>query len=227
MNISFIEDEKELTYIITDCSKYSNIIESQFYTLKDGKYIKKFSKEWISDIQVLKNNYTKYAENMFLQMGYFQEVLWEEALFKFIKMIEKYDINWWLTGSCALCLRGLNIKPHDVDIMLDAKDINKLNRIFKDYVVEPISSSRGWVVNYFGVLFLEARIDLAFDPADFVDDPFPSDFGPYASKNLEEIEWKGNVVRIPPLKIQLDVNKRRNRSDTVKAIEEFMKTTTF
>lgn len=222
MNISFNEDEKTLTYVITDCDKYSSVLKSQFYSMEDRKYMKSFSKKGIGDIQILKNNYMKYAEKMFLQIGYFQKVLWEEALLKFINIVENHNINWWLTGSCALCLRGIDIEPHDVDIMLDGNDIEKIKSIFSEYIVEPVSSSKGWVVRYFGVLFMDARIDLAFDPEEFVDNPYPSDFGPHAMKNLEIMEWKGKTVKVPPLNLQLEVNRRRNRDDRVKAIEEYI-----
>ncbi|NLM11917.1 MAG: hypothetical protein GX213_14335 [Clostridiaceae bacterium] len=159
---------------------------------------------------------------MFGQMGYFKEVPWEDALLDFINKVEGTDIDWWLTGSCATCLRGIDVQPHDIDIMLSSKDIDIINDIFGDYIVEPIRSSKGWVVNYFGVLFIGARIDLAFDPEDFVDNPEPVDFGPYAIKNLEEINWKGKIVKIPPLNLQLQVNKRRGRNDRVRAIEDYM-----
>ncbi len=222
MNIEFAEDEKTLTFVVTDCDKYGEILESQFYSKHNGQYTKSFPKTEIRDIQMLKQNYLRYAEAMFLQMGYFQHVPWQAALLRFIERIEGHDISWWLTGSCALCLRGIDVKPHDVDIMLDSSDLEKVRDIFSEYTVEPIISSKGWVVRYFGVLFLEARIDLAFDPEEFVDIPQPVDFGPYAMKNLEKVQWLGKTVRLPPLDLQLEVNKRRGRSDRVKAIEEFI-----
>ncbi|MGI6705577.1 MAG: nucleotidyltransferase domain-containing protein [Clostridia bacterium] len=221
MNIGFAEDEKTLTYIITDGDKYGEILKSQYYSQQNEQYTKSFPKTEIWDIQMLKQNYLKYAEKMFLQMGYFQHVPWQAALLKFIDCIEGHDISWWLTGSCALCIRGINVQPHDVDIMLDSRDLEKVRDIFSQYIVEPIVSSKGWVVRCFGVLFLEARIDLAFDPEEFVDIPHPADFGPYAMKNLEEVKWMGKTVLIPPLDLQLEVNRRRGRGDRVKAIEDF------
>ena len=78
------------------------------------------------------------------------------------------------------------------------------------------------MVKYFGVLFLHARIDLAFDPEEFVDHPEPLDFGPYAMRNLETVVWKDHSLRIPPLELQLWVNRRRGKTDRVRAIEEFI-----
>ncbi len=106
--------------------------------------------------------------------------------------------------------------------MLHSEDIDRVNELFADCIVEPIRSSKGWVVTNFGVLFMGARIDLAFDPEDFVDIPEPADFGPYAMKNLEVISYKGQRVKIPPLELQMQVNRRRGRDDRVVAIEKHL-----
>lgn len=222
MEISFKEDENNVLFVVSNSlPEYKNVFESSFYSLENGSYVKRFPKN-IQNMDKIKANFKKYAEDMFGQMGYFKEVPWEDALLDFINKVEGTDIDWWLTGSCATCLRGIDVQPHDIDIMLSSKDIDIINDIFGDYIVEPIRSSKGWVVNYFGVLFIGARIDLAFDPEDFVDNPEPVDFGPYAIKNLEEINWKGKIVKIPPLNLQLQVNKRRGRNDRVRAIEDYM-----
>ena len=222
MKISFKEDEKDIAFVISEYpDEYKKILESQFYSFKDENFVKKYPKN-IDNIEKVKDNFKNYAEEMFLQMGYFKEVKWEETLLSFIDKVKAYDIDWWLTGSCALCVRGIPILPHDVDIMLNSKDIDKIKSIFSDYIVEPITSSKGWVVDYFGVLFLNARIDLAFDPQEFVDKPEPSDFGLYAMNNIETIKWNSKIVRVPPLELQLQVNRRRKRYDRVKAIEDHL-----
>lgn len=222
MEISFKEDEKNIAFVISNYpDRYKSILQSQYYSLIDGNYVKKYPKN-IDNIEKIKVNFKNCAEEMFMQMGYFKEVQWEKSLLSFIDKIKDYDIDWWLTGSCALCLRGIAVKPHDVDIMLNSKDIDKIKSIFVDEIVEPITSYKGWVVDYFGVLFLNARIDLAFDPQEFVDSPEPSDFGPYAFKNLDTVTWNGTDIKVPPLELQLEANKRRKRYDRVTAIENYL-----
>jgi hypothetical protein len=222
LKISFKEDEKNIAFVISEYpDEYKSIIESQYYSFEHGSFVKRYPSN-IDNIENVKVNFKKYAEEMFLQMGYLKEVQWEKALLAFIKKANDNDIEWWLTGSCALCVRGIPVIPHDVDIMLNSKDIDKINSIFSDYIVEPITSSKGWVVDYFGVLFLNARIDLAFDPQEFVDKPEPSDFGLYAKNNLEKVIWNGNVIKVPPLDLQLQVNRRRERYDRVKIIENYL-----
>lgn len=222
MDITFKESEKNVSFIVSNFKKeYKPVFEDQFYTMEKNRFIKTFPKP-IDNLDQIKNNYIKYTEEMILQAGYFKEVMWEEALLEFINKIKGKNIDWWLTGSCALKLRGIPIKPHDVDIILNSKDIDKIKEIFIENIVWPIVSTDGWIVKYFGVLFLHGQIDLAFDPQKSADEPEPSDFGPFAMNNLEEIRWKGNVVRIPPLDLQLKVNKKRGRIDKVKAINSFI-----
>lgn len=202
-------------------SEYKAVFENSFYSLEGGSYIKRFPKD-TPNITRIMTNFEKYAEEMFSQMGYFSKARWEEALLDFVNKLDGTDIDWWLTGSCATCLRGIAIEPHDIDIMLHSEDIYKINEIFADYIVEPIMISKGFVVANFGVMFINARVDLAFDPESFVDNPDPVDFGPYAMQNLEEIIWNGHKIKIPLLELQLNVNKRRGRYDRVKAIEDFL-----
>jgi hypothetical protein len=71
-------------------------------------------------------------------------------------------------------------------------------------------------------MFLSARIDLAFDPADFVDTPHPADFGPYAMRHLAEVHWRGTKIKVPPLELQAQVNRRRGRIARAAAIEEHL-----
>ncbi|WP_440947326.1 hypothetical protein ACSAZL_03360 [Methanosarcina sp. T3] len=48
------------------------------------------------------------------------------------------------------------------------------------------------------------------------------DCGPHARQNLETIKWNGYEIQVLPLELQLNVNKRRERMDRVKLIEDFL-----
>ena len=72
------------------------------------------------------------------------------------------------------------------------------------------------------MLFDACRIDIASDPQACLDDPEPVDCGPYALANLQTIKWEGFRVRIPPIELQLNANRRRERYDRVRQIEAHM-----
>lgn len=74
----------------------------------------------------------------------------------------------------------------------------------------------------FGVLFLHARIDIASDPQACLDDPEPVDCGPYAKEHLDTVTWNGYDIKVPPLSLQLHVNKLRGRHDRARLIQDYM-----
>lgn len=158
------------------------------------------------------------AERMFAQLGYFEPVPWPDALQAFVDRVAGTDIDWWLTGSCAACVRGIPLEPHDVDIMIDSRCVEAVADQFADVLIEPIVDTGGWLTKDFGVLFWHARIDIAGDPAAVLDDPEPADCGPYARAHLEEVNWRGRVLRVPPLALQAAVNQRRGRTDRAELI---------
>lgn len=222
MKINFEKEAGNIFFRVYDFDeKYEKVLELCFYEKRGKAYVKKFSNN-IENIDEIKEYYLKNAEEMFSQLGYFSLVPWENALFDFAKMLEKHEVSWWLTGSCAACIRGIEMDPHDVDIMIDSKDIMKINEIFKDYIIEPIVDTKGWLTKDFGVLFLHARIDIATDPHPCLDEPEPIDCGPVARQNLEEVIWRGIKVRVPPIGLQLNANRRRGRIERVKLIEKYM-----
>jgi hypothetical protein len=106
--------------------------------------------------------------------------------------------------------------------MIDSKNTEEITDVFSDYLIEPIVNTNGWLTKDFGVIFLHARIDIASDPQNILDIPEPVDCGPYAKQNLETINWNGYEIKIPPLELQINVNRRRGRMDRVKLIEEFI-----
>jgi hypothetical protein len=222
MRVSFEEEDGKVIFRISEFHpKYEEILQMCYYE-NDGKgYIKIYPKD-AKYLDKIKKRYFDNAKLMFDQLGYLAPVPWEEALKEFCQRTQGTKINWWLTGSCAACIRGIKMNPHDVDIMTDSISIEEITDVFSDYLIEPIVDTNGWLTKDFGVIFLHARIDIASDPQDILDIPEPVDCGPYAKQNLETIEWNGYEIKVPPLELQINVNKRRERMDRVKLIEEFM-----
>jgi hypothetical protein len=221
MKIAFTDIGENVEFRITDFDpKYIPVFEMCFYHHDENGYYKLFSLS-TRNLDEIKANYQRDAATMFNQLGYFEPIPWEEALEEFCSRVHASGIRWWLTGSCAACLRGIALNPHDVDIMIDSRDKERIAELFHDCLIEPIVDTNGWVTKDFGVLFKHARIDIASDPSPVLDNPQPVDCGPYALANLETINWRGYEIKIPPLHLQEYVNELRNRSERVKLIREF------
>ncbi|MGQ4892376.1 MAG: nucleotidyltransferase domain-containing protein [Candidatus Njordarchaeia archaeon] len=68
-----------------------------------------------------------------------------EDMLKVLKFIaqafKKHDINWVLAGSISLALQGVDVEPHDIDIITTEEDALKLNNILKEYMVKKVEYS--------------------------------------------------------------------------------------
>jgi len=164
-------------------------------------------------------NFTRYAEEMILQMAGIHSVPWEQALHAFLQRVDQENIAWWLVGSTALAVRGLDIIPHDIDLSVDDEGAHKLGKILLDYLIEPIQDSRGWISNWFGRAFLHARIEWVGGVDPKVDDDEITDYGPLAASHMETVFWQGYQIHIPPLDLQLEVSERRGLTDRVEKIK--------
>ena len=227
MKITFEEENEVVVFRVSDFDqKYENVLKMCFYAQEGDSYTKRYPKS-ARHLEKIMPYYHKHAQEMFDQLGYFAPIPWEKALFEFSQEMADKSIDWWLTGSCAVCIRGIPLQPHDVDIMVDSADVEKISDIFSDYLIEPIVDTNGWMTKDFGVIFKHARIDIASDPQAILDDPEPIDCGPYALANLEEVNWKGYRIKVPPLQLSLNVNKRRGREDRVEKIIHYLNQSSF
>ena len=214
------EADGKVCFRITEFDpKYLPVFRACYYQEYESGFYKAYPASY-PGMEHIRENFVHNGQTMFDQLGYFAPNPWEKGFIAFIERVAGHPINWWLTGSCAVCLRGIPLQPHDVDIMVDCADIPIMREIFQDDTLEPILNTNGWVTKDFGVLFLDCRIDVASDPADYVDNPEPVDFGHYAKAHLETVMWQGHAVRIPPLELSIAVNKKRERWDRVKLMED-------
>lgn len=222
MKFTFERKQENIVFRVSDFNKeYEKALQMCFYQEEGGSYTKRFS-ENTTNIDKIMDYYSKNAEEMFSQLIYESEVPWEDALYEFADKMEKAKIEWWLVGSCAACIRGISLEPHDVEIFIDSKDIDKLNQLFEDYIIEPIVDTNGWLTKDFGVVFLHARIDIATDPHPCLDNPIPLDCGQHARNNLEEVMWRGFKIRVPPIELLLNAYKKRERFERVELLEDFL-----
>ena len=222
MRVTFEEVNDDVVYRIADFDpKYERVLQMCYFADDGQGYVKRYPKN-TKYIEKMQRRFRAKAQQMFDQAGYFAEIPWGEALASFCKTMGSEKPDWWLAGSCAMAIRGIPVDPHDIDIMIDSGDVAEVTEIFSDYLIEPIVDTGGWVTKDFGVVFLHARIDIASDPAAILDEPDPVDCGPYAKANLEVVDWEGFKIKVPPVELHLNANKKRGRLDRVAMIERYL-----
>ena len=225
MKVRLTETPATIEYTVLEQGDVSNeTLQGMFYTLQDGQYHKGYPKDrlmFAHDLARLETNYNAYLPHELHQENRTLADL-DVALLWVISEFKKRDIRWWLTGSGALYVRGMAVKPHDLDVMTFGSEITAIREVVTPYIVEPFHHVTGWVVKGFGILNYGYRIDVAFEPEEWVDGNGPADFGPYAQANLEPITWQGETILVPPIELQLKSNELRGRDERVKQIRQYM-----
>ena len=85
------------------------------------------------NLERMYQNFQRFGEEMIIQKAQLCPVPWEQALLAFLSATADQSIDWWLVGSAALAVRGVDIAPQDLDIAtngIGARRLGELLRIF-------------------------------------------------------------------------------------------------
>jgi hypothetical protein len=166
-------------------------------------------------------NFTSHLEEMIGQSARRRPIAWEEGLAEFMDRIQGRGVRWWLYGSTALAVRGVDIEPGDLDLAVD--DPWLVGNLLADLLVEPVSRLENWVADVGGRAFHGALIEwlAGAHPTGLIP---PHEQEPAASDYLEMIGWRGRRVPVPRLEIQLAVAERRGLTHRSEQIRRAMTT---
>jgi hypothetical protein len=226
MKIEIHEIGEQIVFRVIEREGLSDeTLQVMFYTFKEGTWSKGYPRAALmfpQDLARMEANFNAYIENELHQEGRTLADL-DTALEWLCTEFERRGVSWWLTGSGALYARGLAVKPHDLDVMLEKSEIEKIREMVTPYIVEPFHHVTGWVVKGFGVVNYRYRIDFAFEPEDWVDSQGPVDFGPYARERVEPLNWHGHQILVPPVELQIAPNESRGRNERVELIRQYLR----
>ncbi len=206
-------------FIITDLDPaYTEVGQALYYEDTEKGFAKAFPAD-TPHINSIFERFSHCAEEMILQAANVHAVPWEDCLLALLQRIEGRYVNWWLVGSAALAVRGLNVAPHDIDLCVDDVSAKAMGVLLEDCLIEPVQDVRGWVSNWFGRAFLHARIEWVGGVDEHLDDDEVNDFGPIAASHKETVNWHGYEIQVPPLDLQLLVSERRGLTHRVEEIK--------
>ena len=226
MKASIAETATAIQYTVIDREEASEEnLQALLYSLKDGQYIREYPKDKLmfpQDLAQMEQNYNAYTlVELHKEKRSLADL--DAALEWLCTEFERRGVRWWLVGSGALYARGLPVKPHDIDVMTFKTEIEKIRPLVAPYIVEPFHHVTGWVVKGFGVVNYRYRIDIAFEPEEWVDGQGPVDFGPYAQAHVEPMVWHGHKILVPPIELQIAPNEARGRHERVELIRSYLK----
>lgn len=172
------------------------------------------------DVEEIYENFSRHIEEILLQHAGVKPVPWESALRDFLRQVQGAELKWWLSGSAALAVRGVDIAPRDLDFAVS--DPHSLGLLLQDALVEPVTRMRDWVAEWFGRAFLGALVEWVSDVRSPIIDDHGLEQGAEAASRLELVPWEDFIVPVAPLDLQLVVAERRGQSDRAEKIRHLL-----
>jgi len=190
--------------------KYWNYFKENLWWQVGNNFVKSFDN--VKDFEYCADNFTKYGETAIKQQLKIIPAPWEKALDLFIPEIEKLDVDWYIHGSVAMALWGIDVAPKDVNIIIpNYSDFDRVRDHFCKYAIRPIERCENWIMSGLGEIFMEAVIGISFHN---------KELEPYDMSKLGKINYNGTEVYVSGLEMLRQDNINYHRMDRVKAIED-------
>ena len=216
------ETDSTFVFCVEDVenAQLEDVIQHAAWKKNDGKFLLSCSQYEFSDFrekELVSKNFTRLGQAMFESMLLGFD--WEKPLEMLAQKFNENGIEWYIVGSVGDTVRGIAVKPGDMDIVVHTRDFNKVKEIcysnFPDSVVlQFLDNQKLCPLRCFGRLFLAgALVDIAADETWNLENRQPK---------YEKVSWNGYDLYIDSLKLRYQIEKARNRTDRIQAIEEFM-----
>jgi hypothetical protein len=163
------------------------------------------------DVLAIHANFARHLEEMIRQSARVAPVRWEQALDVFLERVDGSGLDWFLYGSGALAVRGIDVDPGDLDFHVS--DAYLAGRLFADLLVEPVTEMTGWIADRGGRAFCGCLFEWISAVHPDVDEPAPQEQGLVAASRLESAAWHFRRIPVAPLDLQLAVARQRGQHD--------------
>jgi hypothetical protein len=141
------------------------------------------------------------------------------ALHKVAEKLNSQKIKWALVGSANLAIQGMDVKPKDLDIVVQLKDLKKVGGIFSQYNVSDIKELGGLA----GRRAFEVKFNIEDVEIQVLGE---ENSGVYASKMLDgkirKISVDDFLVRCLNLEAEARAYEETNRENKAKMIRKFL-----
>ena len=217
-----LDGPRTLFVVRTDEHAYRRALRQLEFTEEEGAFVRSFP----ADAPRLHEGYVRFKrtlEEVLAQAAGQTITPWEDALDAASLRLSVARVPWFLVGSGALAVRGIDVVPRDLDLVVG--DSEAATEAFRNIETEPVTVNRpgAWIARWFGRAFVHARIEwiAGVDPA--VDTyAAPNDYGPSAASRLETVRWHDHDLRLAPLDLQLAVTESRGLTERAAAIRDFL-----
>jgi hypothetical protein len=212
------EADGDCLVVETDDVAYRVALIELFFEEQNGRHVKCFPAGTLSD--EIFRRFEFHLDALLRQTARLEPAPWQRALSETAVRLDDAGVEWWLTGSAALAVRGIPVDPRDLDLVVsDDEGAAATATAFGDALIEPAVPVESWFCRWWGRAWIGARVEWVGGVSDAADEPLPTDFGLVAAASLETIRWDGLTISVPPLELQRAVSERRGLTDRVRLID--------
>jgi hypothetical protein len=165
--------------------------------------------------ELISENFTSLGQAMFESS--FMGFDWEKPLDLLAQEFNENDIEWYIVGSVCDTVRGIKIKPFDMDIVVKTEDYYKAKDIcyasFPESVIAPFTEHKNICpLKYFGRLFLAgAMVDVAAD-----------EHWNMGNRKYEKSSWMGHGLLLDDFQTRYETEIARNRESRINAFNKYI-----
>ncbi|MDK2870526.1 MAG: hypothetical protein PWP39_1761 [Pyrococcus sp.] len=145
-----------------------------------------------------------------------------KALRKLYGRLKDSDVNWVITGSLCFALQGVPVEPHDIDVQTDREGAYEIERLFSEFVVEPVKFKESERIrSHFGVLMIDGiKVEIMGDIQKKVNNEWepPVDIDRY--KRFVEIE--GMKIPVLDLEYEYQAYLKLGRVEKAEMLKRFL-----
>lgn len=207
--------ERDDAFVIrTDEADLQEVLPSLAYGREGGdEFVNRFARSELAPAAY--ERFARCVPDLLAQTARRVAPPWEESLVNLHRLLGE---GWLLCGSAALAVRGVELTPRDIDLVV--VDHEATVEALAHLLIQPPQRKDGWIAEWFGRAWDGTRLEwVAGTRPDLDDHEWTSDIGPDAVRRAETIVWRGLRFTVPPLDLQLAVTRERGLDDRVAAIE--------
>lgn len=213
-----VEDGRQLVVAVDPPTDYIHMLvrNMQFELDAKGRLAWEYPAAAASSWDSAARNWIRYGPEMLDQIHGLRDVVWEPGLRWIADILDGIGADWFLIGSAALAVRGMDVRPGGVDVAMDEASADRLPDHVQTGVMRPVVDTAGWpVATRWGRLFHGCVVEIVGGP---YDQDFPRPWDSASRADLDAVEWEGRTIQVPTLDRMLLQARVMYRNDHVRAI---------
>jgi hypothetical protein len=146
---------------------------------------------------------------------------WAGALADLLDRAGQARVPVAVIGGVALAVRGVDVRPGDIDVITTVEGADALGDCYRDVLVVPVADQPGFGI--WGRAFTGGiRVEWLGNPAQAQEGPWPLAAQEWTiASPYEEVRWQDRVLRVPPVELARRIEVHRQRLDRVAAIDDY------